>query len=67
MTGVWGGTGAAVRSAASARMDALAAHRHSLGLPATSVSWGRGRRAGRTPPPRATGCAPWTPARPGPP
>ncbi|MFG2775644.1 SDR family NAD(P)-dependent oxidoreductase [Streptomyces sp. NPDC048350] len=39
-TGVWGGTGAAARSAASARTDALAAHRHSLGLPATSVSWG---------------------------
>nr|WP_259408414.1 type I polyketide synthase [Streptomyces akebiae] len=39
-TGVWGGRGAAVRSAASARTDALAAHRHSLGLPATSVSWG---------------------------
>ncbi|MEW2708707.1 type I polyketide synthase [Streptomyces koyangensis] len=39
-TGVWGGTGAAARSAASARTDALAAHRHALGLPATSVSWG---------------------------
>ncbi|MFI7291533.1 type I polyketide synthase [Streptomyces anulatus] len=40
VTGVWGGTGAAVRAAASARMDALAAHRHSLGLPATSISFG---------------------------
>ncbi|MDQ0988729.1 acyl transferase domain-containing protein/acyl carrier protein/thioesterase domain-containing protein, partial [Streptomyces sp. V2I9] len=40
VTGVWGGTGAAVRAAEGARMDALAAHRHSLGLPATSVSFG---------------------------
>ncbi|WP_340563444.1 type I polyketide synthase [Streptomyces sp. GSL17-111] len=39
-TGVWGGTGAAARSAASARTDALAARRHALGLPATSVSFG---------------------------
>ncbi|MFI7894695.1 type I polyketide synthase [Streptomyces sp. CACIS-1.16CA] len=40
VTGVWGGTGAAARATASARMDALAAHRHSLGLPATSISFG---------------------------
>ncbi|MCP3771139.1 SDR family NAD(P)-dependent oxidoreductase [Streptomyces sp. MAR25Y5] len=49
VTGVWGGTGAAVRSAASARMDALAAHRHSLGLPATSVSWGPWATGGEDP------------------
>ncbi|MDB1090154.1 SDR family NAD(P)-dependent oxidoreductase [Streptomyces sp. ACA25] len=38
--GVWGGSGRGARAAACAALDAIAEHRDSLGLPATSISWG---------------------------